>query len=155
MICNFYVMRSDAKDAVKNLGDPVTVNVTLKEDDSSLLNPVLRISKNQIPQGVNYLFLPEAPFGRYYFIKDINFREGGVAEIVCHGDVLCSFLQELKQLSCVLRRQETNGNLYFNDDKFYVLNKQELTTVKFPNSFSKSPNLILTVNGGNGGAYES
>lgn len=145
-----YHNTSDKEVVDKVLDTGQTFNVVLK-DGHSILSPVFEIQMTDY--SFNYCYFPK--FNRYYYITDIIKLTGGRCELHCKCDVLMSWKVGIRNCKAILKRQQTNGNLYLNDDKFYLLNKQELTTVKFPNSFSKTGSLVLIVNGGNGSGYES
>ena len=147
MICNLYVTTSENNKVVKELNLIKNVEVKLKEE-TDILNPALLLSRNALQNmtSANYLYLPE--FKRYYYIKNIKAVLGNMIEISCRIDVLMSHAVELKNLSCVTRRQENSYNTYLNDNFFNVYNKPIMQQKAFPHGFTNDLSIILTVSGG-------
>lgn len=99
-------------------------------------------------RGYNYCYIPA--FNRFYYIKDKQINGADIMTIPLEVDVLQSFKDEILACECILERQRTITNKYFNDSTYWTQQNssivpQELTT----NGFDRSENCyILTVAGG-------
>ena len=99
-------------------------------------------------RGYNYCYIPA--FNRFYYIKDKQINGADIMTIPLEVDVLQSFKDEILACECILERQRTITNKYFNDSTYWTQQNssivpQELTT----NGFDRSGNcFILTVAGG-------
>ena len=99
-------------------------------------------------RGYNYCYIPA--FNRFYYIKDKQINGADIMTIPLEVDVLQSFKDEILACECIVERQCTITNKYFNDNTYWTQQNasivpQELTT----NGFDRSGNcFILTVAGG-------
>lgn len=99
-------------------------------------------------RGYNYCYIPA--FNRFYYIKDKQINGADLMTIPLEVDVLQSFKDEILACKCIVERQRTITNKYFNDSTYWTQQNasivpQELTT----NGFDRSGNcFILTVAGG-------
>lgn len=99
-------------------------------------------------RGYNYCYIPA--FNRFYYIKDKQINGSDIMTIPLDVDVLQSFKDEILACECIVERQRTITNKYFNDSTYWTQQNssivpQELTT----NGFDRSGNcFILTVAGG-------
>lgn len=111
-------------------------------DDSSVMNPVLKLQTSSGVLNANYIWLED--FHRYYFINDWTVSHGYIT-INCHVDVLMTYKTEIKEIRCVVRRQENykKCNAYQNDDK-RKLNSYPCTRVlEFENGFDMTINQFI------------
>lgn len=98
--------------------------------------------------GYNYCYIPA--FNRFYYIKDKQINGADIMTIPLEVDVLQSFKDEILACNCILERQRTITNKYFNDSTWWTQQNssivpKEMTT----NGFDRSDNCyILTVAGG-------
>lgn len=129
----------------KELSDSQNIFFVFK-DDSSILNPVLKI-KSSLDIGLyNYLYIPELQ--RYYFINDIRILNDNLWEIYAHVDVLETYKNSILSNTGVVRRQSELFNTYLNDPEWKVYAYESIYTFKMPtNGFTKNLNFILTVAG--------
>ena len=67
-------------------------------------------------------------------------------------DTLSTWWDRIKSTNAVVARSESNYNMYCNDNMFMTLNKQQVVTKVFPNSFNKDLSIILVAGGGNYGS---
>lgn len=129
----------------KSLSSGESFSVVLKED-TSLLHPVLEVVTSSNLSGYNYLYI--ADFSRYYFIDDIVSLNDGRWEISAHVDVLETYKSAILANSAVIRRQQSQYNLYLDDPDFHAYNYERIQTIKFPNNlFDKTLHYVLVVNG--------
>ena len=115
-------------------------------DQSSIIDPVIRI---QIAMAninkLNYMYIQE--FGRYYFIKDIiSFRENMV-DLHAHVDVLMSFRNEILTNMGIVKKSETEWNLYLNDGSIHTYQYTKTTTLKFSTGFPTGIDLVMAIAG--------
>jgi hypothetical protein len=136
---------SDPICVTKELNTVLTCTGSLKEN-CSIIDPVILLAADltDIPFA-NYCSIEE--FGRDYFINDIVSVKPNLVEIHCHVDVLCSFRAGIKQNSAIIRRQETEWNLYINDGSFRVYQNPMILTKEFPSGFT-TQEFVLSVAGG-------
>lgn len=141
-----YVSSSPVEKIGKSLSSGSDFICELK-DDTSILNPMIKIYSTSNLSGYNYMYIPE--FGRYYYINDISSPRNNEWDISAHVDVLETYKTAILANSAVIRRQQNRYNLYLDDPDFMSLNYDRIQTLKFPttNAFSKSLEYILVVNG--------
>lgn len=125
MVCTFFKNLSDNRYVDKNIVELYNTVVQFKQD-TSLTEPVLKIVGVDFVNlaECNYCFIPDLK--RYYYITNITYTQGRVAEISCHVDVLMSFKSSYRQLSATVERQESRYNTYLTDDSFLTNNKTQL-----------------------------
>lgn len=111
----------------------------------SITSPVLILSY----QGVdfNYIFVPA--WSRYYFVTDITVTTGGRVEVRCKVDVLMSFNSSIKELKCLIYRNENYQicDRYLQDSNIVQSIKKEETVESFGEEFITNPQtcFLLTV----------
>lgn len=129
----------------KTLTNGTDFSCVLK-DATSILRPTIEVSSSSNLSGFNYMYISD--FGRYYFIDDIVSTHNNRWEISAHVDVLETYKTEILANSAVVRRQQSQYNLYLDDPDFHAYNYERIQTLKFPaNTFNKALNYILVVNG--------
>lgn len=118
----------------------------LLKDATSILRPTIEVSSSSNLSSFNYMYISD--FGRYYFIDDIVSTHNNRWEISAHVDVLETYATEILNNSAVVRRQQSQYNLYLDDPDFHAYNYERIQTIKFPtNSFNKALEYVLVVNG--------
>lgn len=96
----------------------------------------------------NYIYVEE--FDTWYYIHDYIIQTGHVITLECHEDVLMTYKEQIKNLSCIIARQENRYNQYLNDPNYKVYNYRRVQTLEFPNGFNKNnSSYILSIAGGN------
>lgn len=138
-----------------NDSDKRTVNKTLTNegslagatiiDDTTILNPRLKVRDNGIIM-VQYNYCYIADFKRYYYITNITVSNGYII-IDCKVDVLMSYANEIKALTCVIKRQQNLCNYYLDDEQYKAYEYSRIQTKEFPNGFTTN-SLLLTIAGG-------
>ena len=140
---------SEDNKVTKDLTLIATLNGVLKSE-TSLLDPTFIIEAElSTVAGCNYLTV--ADFGRSYFIKDIRSLRNNLVEIRCHVDVLMSFAEEIKANYGIVRRQESDWNLYLNDGVLKVYQNPIVTTHAFPSGFSGESYILALAGRRSGG----
>lgn len=112
--------------------------------DTNVINPVFVTKYDEDLMTCNYIY--SADYSRYYFIDNIEVMTGGRMAIYCHVDVLNTYKNDIRKLSCVIARQEHVNSPYIQDEKVPV------RTGRYINEYSigslEGQSIILTVNGG-------
>lgn len=126
---------SEPNKAVKNTTDIISLTGTLKEG-SSIIDPIILVDINDFTTIRNCNYMTISQFNRKYFIKNISINKNNLYEIIGHVDVLSSFWNEVKENNVILRRQQTNYNLYLNDGVFKIYQNPKITTAEFPSGFT-------------------
>lgn len=140
-----YVSDSPVEKIGKSLSSSADFTCELK-DDTSILNPKIKIYSSSNLSGYNYMYISE--FGRYYYINDISSPRNNEWDISAHVDVLETYKVAILANSAVIRRQESQYNLYLDDPDFHAYNYERIQTIKFPNNlFDKTLHYVLVVNG--------
>lgn len=118
----------------------------LLKDATSILRPTIEVSSSSNLSGFNYMYISD--FSRYYFIDDIVSTHNNRWEISAHVDVLETYKTAILANTAVIKRQESQYNLYLDDPDFMSYNYDRIQTIKFPtNNFAKLLKYVLVVNG--------
>lgn len=139
--------RTDKRYLVKTSNEITTREVRLKSG-SSIIDPILimkKLSDSHIRQ-FNYAFIKE--YQRYYFVNDITEMNGDLISVSLHVDVLSSFANDIKGLSCLIIRQENLNNPYFVDEEVMTRVKRIREKKNIGVIGENITNYYLTVNNG-------
>lgn len=128
----------------KSLTDISTENATLKQS-TNIINPTFVLRLPSLPS-FNYITCEELE--RCYFVRTIT-AVNSFWEIVCECDVLSTYKTQIRENSAIIRRQEENWNLFYNDGSFRTYQNPHIVTKSFPYGFNPSnPSFVLAVAGG-------
>lgn len=127
MTINLYNISDDPRKVVKTLGSATALQCELVYP-SDLLNPTIRISATSWSASLNYMYIPD--FGRYYFITEVTYENGGAVTIQGRVDPLMSYSSSILGLSVNVIRQETGGLTNIVDNQITVTPKQDVSFVK-------------------------
>lgn len=131
MTVTLYQNMSESNVVNKVINKIGTLTGTLR-DETSVLNPELIIENSDADiVWVNYIYIHE--WNRYYFVNDIKSVRNNLWSFSCHVDVLSTYKNQIKNLSAIIARQESEYNLYLDDDKFLVNAQRMYITTPFPN----------------------
>ena len=137
---------SDDRAVRKELTTLLTLEGSLREQ-SSIIDPVITIEADiSVLTGCNYITIPA--WGRSYFVQNITSVRTGLVQLSAHVDVLVSFATPLLQCVAVLNRQENIYDLYMDDGQWYISALKKRKIINFPNAFTNSGEIILTMIGG-------
>lgn len=130
MEATLYFNKSDNRYVLKDIEEIRTFNVEIL-DDSSITDPVLKLSLPTGYMNANYLWLKD--LHRYYYINNITLSKG-YAILTCHVDVLMTYAAEIRNESCIVRRNEAldRCNSYQVDDEKKLNSYPCTRTLKFP-----------------------
>lgn len=136
---------SENNRVVKVLTDEKQLSGELR-NQTSVLNPKIRIESAENIAGYNYCYIPE--FGRYYYIVDITSVRTRVWEVSMRCDVLMSYSAQIKALRPIIEREEVgqSGGLVDNDLPINI--NKKVQKFYFPNGFTKDIQYVLTTSGG-------
>lgn len=147
MEVTFYRNNSDNRTVNKSLTTIKTIGCWIK-DDCSMLNPTIKISRDALPSfaNVNYMYIDT--FGRYYNISPSSMvMVGDFVEITGEVDPLYSNANAIRNVSCVVLRQENKYNKYYQDTELPI--RAEKTFIyKKVGSLPDVKTNVLTVDGG-------
>ena len=133
MLGKLYFNKSDKRVVDKTITQ-VSNNMDIQFiDDSSVVDPVLKMKVTSGILNCNYLWLED--LHRYYYINDWTLSKGYVIA-KCHVDVLMTYKTEIREIKCIVRRNEyyDRCNSYQNDDQ-KKLNAYPCTRVlRFPDN---------------------
>lgn len=101
----------------KSLHSETTYSGNLR-DDSKVINPEIMIESSNLT-GFNYAYIPA--FHRYYYIVEITSYRNNLWIVKLKVDVLMSFANDIKDLTCIIEATESyKGNDYLADSSSWV-----------------------------------
>ena len=116
-------------------------------NQTSVLNPTIRIESADNISGYNYCYISE--FGRYYYITDIVSVRTNCWVISLRCDVLMSYKNEIQSMSVILNNtQETGLSNYLPSPNWVNLVKTKTDIKVFPSGLSEQGEFILITAGG-------
>ena len=137
---------SENNRVVKVLTDEKQLSGELR-NQTSVLNPTIRIESADNISGYNYCYISE--FGRYYYITDIVSVRTNCWVISLSCDVLMSYKDEIKSMSVILNNtQETGLSNYLAGPNWVSLVKTKTDIKVFPSGLSEQGEFILITAGG-------
>lgn len=139
-----FINNSEKNKLDKTLINETTYTGQLKSE-TSILNPVIIIEGNlENLVSYNYAFIPL--FLRYYFITDIISIRNNLIELRLAVDVLCSFKNQIRNLTAIIARQEKKFNVYLPDSYYKLSSKTMVQTKTFQKALSDTPFYVLVTN---------
>ena len=139
---------SENNRVVKTLTDEKQLSGELR-NQTSVLNPSIRIESADNISTYNYAYIPE--FGRYYYITDITSVRTNCWIISLRCDVLMSYSDQIKAITGVVVRQESNPNKLLVDRLERLQSNKDIDILYYPNAFSKNLQFVLVTAGGQNG----
>lgn len=107
----------------------------------SIINPVLKLRYSSTLLNYNYFYIPE--WNRYYFMETPEVQPGEMAIIRGSEDYLYSNMQEIKDLTCNIIRQEfITSDKYIMDNEITKSGKSYVKTLQFKSSGSHDANFF-------------
>lgn len=148
MTFTFYQYKDDKKrvDKTNYLGTALATKtncVFKKPEDKG--QPQIVVAYDSAIMTANYLYIAE--LSSYYYLSEPILANQRLV-FNATKDLLFTEKDNIKNLKCIISRQESKYNAYLNDDRYPVLNKQQVNTLAFPVGFSNSEDILLIVNGG-------
>lgn len=139
---------SENNRVVKTLNDEKQLFGELR-NQTSVLNPSIRIESADNISTYNYAYISE--FGRYYYITDIVSVRTNCWVVSLRCDVLMSYKDEIKTITGVVVRQESNPNKLLVDRLERIQSDKEIDILYYPDAFSKNLQYVLVTAGGQNG----
>ena len=137
---------SENNRVVKTLTDEKQLSGELR-NQTSVLNPSIRIESADNISTYNYAYIPE--FGRYYYITDIVSVRTNCWVVSLRCDVLMSYKDEIQGLDVILNNtQETGLSNYLESPNWVNLVKTKTDIKVFPSGLSEQGEFILITAGG-------
>lgn len=137
---------SENNRVVKDLIDEKQLSGELR-NQTSVLNPKIRIESADNISGYNYCYIPE--FGRYYYIVDITSVRTNAWEVSMRCDVLMSYKDEIKGMNAILdNTQKTGLSNYLASPNWVNLVKTKTDIMVFPSGLRDQGEFILITAGG-------
>ena len=137
---------SENNRVVKVLTDEKQLSGELR-NQTSVLNPTIRIESSDNISGYNYCYISE--FGRYYYITDIVSVRTNCWVVSLRCDVLMSYKNEIQSMSVILNNtQETGLSNYLASPNWVNLVKTKTDIKVFPSGLSEQGEFILITAGG-------
>ena len=144
----FYNNESPVEKIGKTLAAGAVITGCALKDNTSILNPVLRLKTGAPVYEYNYMYIEE--FERYYFIDDIFSVNNNVWDISGHVDTLETYKGDILGNSAILENTENTGiNMYLNDPDIFKVNcKHKTDIINFPSGLLDTGTFILITAGG-------
>ena len=139
---------SENNRVVKTLTDEKQLSGELR-NQTSVLNPSIRIESADNISAYNYAYISE--FGRYYYITDIVSVRINCWTVSLRCDVLMSYSDQIKAITGVVVRQESNPNKLLVDRLERLQSNKDIDILYYPNAFSKNLQFVLVTAGGQNG----
>lgn len=117
---NFYTFSKRVNSTKKPVNPAVSVSCVLK-DNSGVLNPVLEVSINTNPQGLNYAYIPQ--FDRYYWVNEWTWIIGRW-EVTLSVDALATYQTQIGNSEHYVLRSSYRYNQNIVDELYPVLSWQ-------------------------------
>mgnify|MGYP007106264612 FL=1 len=145
---SLFKTNSENNRVVKTLTDEKQLSGELR-NQTSVLNPSIRIESADNISAYNYAYISE--FGRYYYITDIVSVRTNCWVVSLRCDVLMSYKDEIKTITGVVVRQESNPNKLLVDRLERIQSDKEIDILYYPDAFSKNLQYVLVTAGGQNG----
>jgi hypothetical protein len=110
-----YIDKTNYLTSLYNQGDANDYFEGAIIDDTSVIDPTFKFSRNKYWKKCNYLFCQDTL--RYYYVTDVRMSHS-CAYVTCHVDVLMSFKDALLNCKVLAKRNTSKVNHYLDDDKF-------------------------------------
>lgn len=110
-------------------------------DSIDVLNPTIRLKYFDGIDNVNYCYLYDTK--RYYYVNTI--KNAGEIELSLSVDVLMSHLDEIKQITGTIDRNENERNGYLVDDRYQSYAYRQITCKSYPKGLTHDSLILMTV----------
>lgn len=142
---SLYKTASENNRVVKALTSGKEMSGELR-NQTSVLNPSIRIESADNISTYNYAYIPE--FGRYYYIADITNVRTNCWIISLRCDVLMSYSAQIKALRPIIEREEVGQSSGLIDSDMPININKKVQKYYFPKGFTKDIQYVLITSGG-------
>lgn len=145
MTFTFYKYTDDARrvDKTNYLTQLAVKSNCVFKDAENKGTPQIEAAYDANIKDANYLFIDT--LGYYYLSEPVLAGQRFI--FTASKDLLFTEKTNILNLECIIARQENKYNAYLNDDRFPVLNKQQVNTIEFSSGFPQHDEVLLIVNG--------
>ena len=124
------------------------INAELKDADD-VISPTLKIQRFEGWEKVNYIYIES--FNRYYYVNTIKQLLGNTILLNCNVDVLMSNKDAIRNLTCIIDKQENSATTYsdkYLDDGSFITECRTFNSIlNFPQGFNDNGEFILITAG--------
>lgn len=138
---DLYINKSTSNTANKNISLVAEKVNCVYTDSIDVLNPTIRLKYFNGIDKVNYCYLADT--NRYYYVNTI--KNAGEIELSLSVDVLMSHLEEIKQITGTIDRNENESNGYLVDDRYQSYAYRQITCKSYPNGLTHDSLILMTV----------
>lgn len=124
-----YSNNSDTKVLNKSLTALGTITGVKLKEYTSIIAPVLLLTKSANVIAANYVYIPE--FGRYYYITNLEYQTNDLVSLTLAVDVLYSFRVAILASEITAIRSSNKYNRYLPDDRQATLTTSIVQTKLF------------------------
>ena len=143
-----YNTTSDNRVLSKNIALIKEIDAELK-DANDVISPTLKIQRFEGWEKVNYIYIKS--FNRYYYVNTIKQLLGNTILLDCSVDVLMSNKDAIKNLTCIVDKQENSSTAYsdkYLDDGSFITECRTFNSIlNFPAGFNDDGEFILITAG--------
>ena len=143
-----YNTTSDNRVLSKNISLIKEIDAELK-DANNVISPTLKIQRFEGWEKVNYIYIKS--FNRYYYVNTIKQLLGNTILLECSVDVLMSNKNAIRNLTCIIDKQENSSTTYsdkYLDDGSFVTECRTFNSIlNFPAGFNDGGEFILITAG--------
>ena len=124
------------------------IDAELKDADD-VISPTLKIQRFKDWEKVNYIYIES--FNRYYYVNTIKQLLGNTILLDCSVDVLMSNKNAIRNLTCIIDKQENSATTYsdkYLDDGSFITECRTFNSIlNFPQGFNDNGEFILITAG--------
>ena len=143
-----YNTTSDNRVLNKNIALIKEIDAELK-DANDVISPTLKIQRFEGWEKVNYIYIKS--FNRYYYVNTIKQLLGNTILFDCSVDVLMSNKDAIRNLTCIIDKQENSSTAYsdkYLDDGSFITECRTFNSIlNFPAGFNDDGEFILITAG--------
>lgn len=148
MRVTLYNTTSDNRALSKNIALIKEIDAELK-DANDVISPTLKIQRFEGWEKVNYIYIKS--FNRYYYVNTIKQLLGNTILLDCSVDVLMSNKDAIRNLTCIIDKQENSSiaysDKYLDDGSFITECRTFNSILNFPAGFNNDGEFILITAG--------
>ena len=119
------------------------------KDANDVISPTLKIQRFKGWEKINYIYIKS--FNRYYYVNTIKQLLGNTILLECSVDVLMSNKDAIRNLTCIIDKQENSSTAYsdkYLDDGSFITECRTFNSIlNFPQGFNDDGEFILITAG--------